>query len=116
MADPVFAAKVADGKRAFDDALALQELQERRGATQRDVARELGVSQPNVWRIEHAQDTYLSSLREYVVALGGRLELRVVFPDETITVLAPGDEACEAVAESEPEVSSDDASRMRAEA
>jgi hypothetical protein len=48
--------------------------------------------------------------------LGGRLELRVVFPDETITVLAPGDEACEAVAESEPEVSSDDASRMRAEA
>lgn len=29
---------------------------------------------------------YVSTLRNYVAALGGRLELRAVFPDETATI------------------------------
>jgi transcriptional regulator with XRE-family HTH domain len=65
----------------------LGELRERRGATQRDVATRLGVTQPNVWRVEHEEDVYLSSLRDYVAALGGRIEVRAVFDDETYTLV-----------------------------
>jgi len=36
--------------------------------------------------VERGQDVYLSTLRSYVEALGGRLELTAVFPDQTITL------------------------------
>ena len=32
-------------------------------------------------------DVYLDALARYVAALGGHLEVRAVFPDETITLL-----------------------------
>jgi hypothetical protein len=34
-----------------------------------------------VWKIEHRTDIYLSTLAVYVEALGGKLEIRAVFPD-----------------------------------
>jgi hypothetical protein len=36
--------------------------------------------------VEHERDVDLSTLRAYVEALGGHLELRAVFPDQTITL------------------------------
>lgn len=35
---------------------------------------------------ERAEDLYLSSLAHYVNALGGRLEIRAVFADDTVTI------------------------------
>jgi transcriptional regulator with XRE-family HTH domain len=66
------------------DALALAELRASRDLTQVHLARALGVSQPNVSRIEHQEDVYLSTLRSYVQALGGQLEIRAVFDDEVV--------------------------------
>ena len=43
-------------------------------------------NESNVSRVERGQDVYLSTLRSYVEALGGRLELTAVFPDQTITL------------------------------
>lgn len=43
------------------------------------------VSQANVSRVEHQEDLYLSTLREYVAALGGELELTAVFPESRVT-------------------------------
>lgn len=54
------------------------------GKSQVEVAAELGVTQANVSRIERANDLQLSTLDKYVRALGGRLELRVVFDDEEV--------------------------------
>jgi hypothetical protein len=54
--------------------------------TQVVVARELGVSQAQISRIENQQDLYLSTLRDYVAALGGQLELVVTFGEERVTV------------------------------
>jgi hypothetical protein len=34
-----------------------------------------------------ADDVYLDALARYVAALGGHVEVRAVFPDETITLL-----------------------------
>lgn len=59
----------------------LRELRAARRLTQTELARSLRVSQAQVSRIESQADLYLSTLRTYVEALGGALELRVVFGD-----------------------------------
>ena len=70
------------------DAIALAELRARQALTQREVAGSLGVSQANVSRIEHEEDLYLSTLRSYVEALGGRLEVNAVFADGVVSLVA----------------------------
>ncbi len=91
MADPVRRAHVMTYKRAMEDALALADLRAQRGATQTEVAENLGVTQSNISRIEHEEDLYLSTLRGYVAALGGELEVNAVFPDGKVT-LVPADQ------------------------
>ncbi len=86
MADPVRRARVEERVRAIEDALALAELRAQRGLSQREVARKLAVSQANVSRVERGGDLYLSTLRSYVEALGGHLEIAAVFDDERVTV------------------------------
>lgn len=46
-------------------------------------------SSPTVSRIEREEDVYLSTLRRYVAALGGELEINAVFPDRTVSLVAP---------------------------
>ncbi|MHB8312327.1 MAG: XRE family transcriptional regulator, partial [Candidatus Dormibacteria bacterium] len=75
-------------------------IREARGATQQQVADAWEVSQANVSQIERTSDIYLSTLRKYIFALGGRVEIRAIFPDEIISVLSDG-EAVEAVGKGE---------------
>lgn len=84
LADPVRREHIAEIRRAIADVRKLAALREGRELTQRQVAATLGVSQANVSRIEHEDDLYLSTLRGYVEALGGRLELAAVFEDEVV--------------------------------
>lgn len=70
-------------------ALDLAELRARRRLTQLDLAGRLGVRQPSVSRLEHRDDLYLSTLREYVEALGGRLEIAAVFDDDRVLIEPP---------------------------
>lgn len=69
-------------RRLVDAVGMLSALREARGATQRQIAVAADSTQANVPQIEHTQDIYLSTLRRYVEALGGRLEIAAVFPDE----------------------------------
>ena len=68
------------------DALALAELRETRHLTQTQLAETLHVTQSNVSRIERQQDLYLSTLAEYVAALGGSLRVAAVFDDEEVEI------------------------------
>jgi len=86
-ADPVRRERIATYKRAMLDALALAELRAQRGVTQQDVAGKLGVTQANISRIEHEEDLYLSTLRGYVAALGGELEVNAVFADGKVALV-----------------------------
>jgi len=52
-----------------------------RGDKLSGLADALGVSQANISRIEHQDDVYLSTLRAYIEALGGELEITARFPD-----------------------------------
>ncbi len=77
-------AAVEQEKRILHDVRALAALREARGVTQSELARAWETSQANVSRVEREKDVYLSTLRRYVEALGGRLEITAVFPDQTV--------------------------------
>ncbi len=64
----------------------LDKMRKARSLTQVAVAERLQVDQGSVSRIEGRTDMYLSTLREYVEALGGTLELRADFPDGSINI------------------------------
>ncbi len=59
----------------------LRELRELAGKAQADVASALNIKQPSVSKIEKQADMYLSTLRSYVEAVGGKLELIVKLPN-----------------------------------
>jgi transcriptional regulator with XRE-family HTH domain len=86
-ADPVRRERIAIGKRALEDALALAKLRAQQDKTQQEMAEILGVTQANISRIEHEEDLYLSTLRSYVAALGGELEVNAVFADGKVALV-----------------------------
>lgn len=57
--------------------LTLSELRRRLGRSQAEIATTIGTTQSGVSRIEHQSDMHVSTLNEYVFALGGRLRLIV---------------------------------------
>ena len=54
--------------------------------TQLQLGEVLGVHQSEVSKIEHRTDICVSTLVEYVEALGGHLELRAIFPDREVLI------------------------------
>jgi DNA-binding XRE family transcriptional regulator len=58
----------------------LRELRQMAGKAQADIATALKIKQPSVSKIEKQTDMYLSTLRSYVEAVGGELELVVTLP------------------------------------
>jgi len=61
--------------------MALEELRNAKRLTQADMAEMLDVPQSSISRIERRADMYLSTLRNYVHAMGGVLQMQAVFPD-----------------------------------
>jgi len=59
----------------------LSELRRRRGRTQQEISTLMGISQSDVSKLERRSDLRLSTLRSYVQATGGALEVRVHYPD-----------------------------------
>lgn len=68
--------------------MTLQELRRARKLTQVSVAKELGITQDSVSRLEQRSDLLLSTLRKTVEAMGGNLSLVAEFPDREPVVLA----------------------------
>jgi hypothetical protein len=78
-------------KRAAEliaEELNLRELRRLRKLTQTRVSRKLKIGQEGVSRIEKRSDLYISTLRSYVEAVGGKLSLVVELPDQPPIVLA----------------------------
>jgi transcriptional regulator with XRE-family HTH domain len=59
----------------------LDELRRARLKTQQDMAAALRTSQASVSKLERRTDMYLSTLRRYVQAMGGELEIIARFPE-----------------------------------
>ena len=70
----------------------LQELRENIGQlTQTEVAEILGATQAHISKLERRPDMLLSSLRAYVEALGGRLDVIARFRDRTVLIKSGAD-------------------------
>jgi transcriptional regulator with XRE-family HTH domain len=63
-----------------DEVEGLRELRQVAGKAQADIATALKIKQPSVSKIERQTDMYLSTLRSYVQAIGGELDLIVRLP------------------------------------
>lgn len=74
-------ARAAAMHREVEGLRALRQIAER---SQDEIARGLGIKQPSVLKIERQTDLYLSTLRRFVEAAGGTLELRVELPGKGV--------------------------------
>jgi len=86
-ADPIRAERLRHVTEAVDQSyesyqLNLKQLRQARKLTQVQIAKVLGISQPEISRIERQTDVYLSTLESYVAAMGGELKLVVIFGDQ----------------------------------
>jgi transcriptional regulator with XRE-family HTH domain len=87
--DRVIAALPADERAKIDarardlivEEMSLQRLRKAIGKTQTAVAKRLKVGQHAVSKIETRSDMHLSTLRDFINAMGGELELIAQFPD-----------------------------------
>jgi len=67
----------------------LRTLRESRYMSQEELAAQLSVGQSAVSKLERRADLHLSTLRHFVAALGGVLELRARFPDCIVELVDP---------------------------
>jgi transcriptional regulator with XRE-family HTH domain len=79
--------------QAMQQEINLRGLRRLRKLTQARLSKKLKIGQEGVSRIEKRTDLYLSTLRGYVEAVGGKLSLLVQFPDRTVVTLAGFGEA-----------------------
>ena len=64
----------------------LHELRRARALTQRDLANMLRVNQPAISKLEQRADVYVSSLRAYIEAVGGKLKIVAEFPEGEVAI------------------------------
>lgn len=69
----------------------LGELRQARHVTQVQLAKQMQSTQPEVSRIEKQADVLLSTMRDYIEAMGGQLELLARFPDGPDVIITIGE-------------------------
>lgn len=66
--------------------MALSEVRKAMSLTQTDLAEVLHIKQAALARLENRTDMYISSLRKYITALGGELDIVARFPDGDVHI------------------------------
>lgn len=66
--------------------LPLQGIRRARHLTQEQLAEALEATQPEISKIERRTDLYISTLRRYVEAMGGTLDIVARFPDGDVRI------------------------------
>lgn len=68
------------------EAMPLQELRHARKLSQEQLADVLHVKQAAISKLERRTDMYISTLRDFIRAMGGELEVNAVFPDGIVPI------------------------------
>ena len=72
---------------AMERDMSLTELRRARAMTQDQLAADLHIGQASIAKLERRTDMYLSTLRRFVEAMGGELEIVARFPDQQLVRL-----------------------------
>jgi transcriptional regulator with XRE-family HTH domain len=84
--DPERRARVDARVQEALKAMPLDKLREARERTQTQLAEILHVSHGAVSKVERRTDMYISTLRSYIQAIGGELQIRAVFPQGEVII------------------------------
>ena len=79
-------ARVDTRKEELRAAMPLHELRQARAMTQKAIGEALNVNQPAVAKLERRADMYVSNLRAYIEAMGGKLNIVAEFPQGDVTI------------------------------
>ncbi len=71
---------------AIGVALTLNQLRQARSLTQANLASVLGVNQGSVSKMEKRADMYVSTLRSFIQAMGGQLQIKAIFPEGDVEI------------------------------
>jgi DNA-binding XRE family transcriptional regulator len=82
VAKPGAAERLAVLRAETLDEMRLYELRHGEAISQAELAGRLDVTQGAISKLEHSEDVRVSTLRQYLEALGARLELVAVFDDD----------------------------------
>ena len=66
--------------------MALDELRNARGLSQKVLAKKLHIQQPAIAKLEKRADMYISTLRKHLKAMGGELDIIARFPNKNIRI------------------------------
>ena len=83
---PAARKKAAEKTKTLLDAMPLQELRHARNLSQEQLAQTLSVKQAAVSKLEKRTDMYISTLRNFIKAMGGDLEIIATFPDGSVQI------------------------------
>jgi DNA-binding Xre family transcriptional regulator len=82
LAKPGGAEAVAEARAEALEEIRLYELRNAEALSQIELAGRLEITQSAVSKLEHAEDVRVSTLRDYLDAMGARLELVAVFDED----------------------------------
>jgi DNA-binding transcriptional regulator YiaG len=94
-------AKMSPARQAINQAEAtrmlagmpLDQLRAARELTQEQLAQSLNVNQAAVSKLERRADMYVTTLRKFIEAMGGQLEIRAVFAEGSVRITELGEKA-----------------------
>ena len=66
--------------------MALQEVRQALELTQQQIADALHLNQAAISKLEHQSDMYISTLRKFLLAMGGNLKIVATFPEGDIVI------------------------------
>lgn len=64
----------------------MHELRKAQALSQETLAKALNINQAAVSKMERRTDMYISTLRNYIQAMGGELEIIATFPDGQVKI------------------------------
>lgn len=73
--------------KALSQSIELAKLRKTQQLRQTELAAMMGVSQANISKVESGKDIQLSTLQNYVRALGGEVSIIAKMPNHTVTLI-----------------------------
>jgi DNA-binding XRE family transcriptional regulator len=83
---PAARKKAAEKTEKLLREMPLQELRHARNLSQEQLAQELSIKQAAISKLEKRTDMYISTLRNFIKAMGGDLEIIATFPDGSVQI------------------------------
>ena len=84
--DPKRVARAKKRAQKIKESLLLKELRQARQMSQEQLAEVLHIKQASVSKLERRTDMYISTLRDFLRAMGGELEIRAIFPNAVFRI------------------------------